>query len=144
MIAINQSVLDKHMISQKMYFAVVGHSILWPWWGQQYNWYHKETTNWFEKAKVHYFLFNIDYLSVLVTLWPRHVSHYGLNMPNSKYMGIIRKFSKCLKIHIFVGIYHSNQSIFNDGNGIMPKKYLHSESKIKILDKKYLNRFQQP
>ena len=60
---------------------------------------------------------------------------------NSKYMGIIRKFSKCLKIHIFVGIYHCNQSIFNDGDGIMPKKYLHTESKMKILDKKILNRY---
>ena len=62
-------------------------------------------------------------------------------MPNSKYMGIIRKIPKCLKIHIIVGIYHCNQSVFNDGNGIMPKIYLHSESKISFLDKKYLNRF---
>ena len=56
-------------------------------------------------------------------------------------MGIIGKKIKCLKIYIFVGIYHCNQSVFNDGDGIMPKIYLHCDSKININGQKYLNRF---
>ena len=65
---------------------------------------------------------------------------------NDKYLEIyvflnIWEISKKIQIHISIGIYHCNQSVFNDGDGIMPKNYLHSESKIFFLDKKYLNRF---
>ena len=54
--------------------------------------------------------------STVVTLWPGMYRTMGSIWQNSKYMGIIRKFSKCLKIHIFVGIYHCNQSVFKDGD----------------------------
>ena len=49
-----------------------------------------------------------------IALW----AQYG-KIPN---IWVLLKISKCLKIHIFVGIYHYNQSVFIDGDGIKPKK----------------------
>ena len=57
-----------------------------------------------------------------IALW----SQYG-KIPNI--WVLLGNFQKCLKIHIFIGIYHCNQSVFNDGDGIKPKNYLHSGPK---------------